>query len=477
MIQMKINIGIVSLVATITLSSITACNKNNDQANSDGLASNNRLYKKIVRTWVDTERKSVKGTIKKRFEKLSESIDIEHLTSRFLNDKEKLLFAPLGSSFVTYYNRGKDCLSYLAVTYDKENGISNAIIIQCKPDAGKKGITVDELVSVYNNKGTINYEGKITFLSLDNKFICELGYKQGKLSTASNLTERKKNAASFNASNGLGSVSSEPVYTAWYLVTTYYYTDGSKEETREFLGYTCDNCGGGNSNSDELWYVDSGDYNELPYYTVNLVTIDDITKLLTDPCLLSVVNGITDASFKNQIVQLFRETYVGNGFYVNLKFTQNSDLYNADGSKRAAFSTSDKNTGTWIIELNPTYGTKVSKEFWGSVIIHELAHSFLSIYMSQAPDLKDFNQHEIIFQRWINQISDFLQQSYGMNLIDANALALGGLDDVLKEETNGDYAFKQAYDDMTIKKYGITLADAEKIRADYKEGVKGEVCK
>lgn len=30
----------------------------------------------------------------------------------------------------------------------------------------------------------------------------------------------------------------------WYLITTYYYTDGSSEETKEYVGTTCDSGGG-----------------------------------------------------------------------------------------------------------------------------------------------------------------------------------------------------------------------------------------
>jgi hypothetical protein len=122
------------------------------------------------------------------------------------------------------------------------------------------------------------------------------------------------------------------------------------------------------------------------------------------------------------------------------------------------------------------YSSNASTAFWGSAIIYELVHSFISIYKPQNPPLSEFEQHEIIFRKWINQMSEFLQETYGISEIDANSLAIGGLDNVLKEEVNGDYIFKQKYDNMCQTKYGITLQAAQDKRNEYKAGTAGTAC-
>jgi hypothetical protein len=73
-------------------------------------------------------------------------------------------------------------------------------------------------------------------------------------------------------------------------------------------------------------------------------------------------------------------------------------------------------------------------------------------------------------------MSDFMQQAFAMNENDAKALALGGLDDVLKEIVGNDYVFKQKYENMAQTKYGIQLSAAQNIRNEYKDGTKGLTC-
>lgn len=73
-------------------------------------------------------------------------------------------------------------------------------------------------------------------------------------------------------------------------------------------------------------------------------------------------------------------------------------------------------------------------------------------------------------------MTNFLYQCYNISTTDATALALGGLDEVLKEYVGNDPVFKQKYENMALQKYNISLITAENIRNDYKAGTKGSTC-
>lgn len=439
------------------------------------VAQDKTLQNKVI-LWLKNEKSKLVKQGEDKIDTLSKNLNLADIGIEKLNESEHLILVPLNKDFKTFYNKDKSCISELVLLVNKEGDIRRGDVVQMIPKNSSvlnipSGLTTD----IYNNKKAVQLNCTIAILTTTNKLEHEFTFDNGKLQS-DKFVNSKRNQQGSNPNPTPTQRSFVPYYIAWYLVTTYYYTDGSTDVNEQFLGVTCENCGEGYD--DNYWSLDTGDQIGGGVNTdyVSLVTVESVTKVLTNPCFINIVNNITDATIKNQIVKLFNQTYVGTGSVANVKFIEDNNLTNADGSPRAAKSSIEGATHTWVISMNPTYSNTASTAFWGGTIAHELIHSFISIYKSQNPPLTQFEQHELIFQKWVNQLSDFLQQSFGLSVSDANALALGGLDGVLKEEVNGDYVFKQKYDQMAQDKYGITLQAAEDKRKQYKDGTLGTIC-
>lgn len=100
------------------------------------------------------------------------------------------------------------------------------------------------LLSVLNHDDSnLSYSGKVSFYSPFQHLMFFSVFENGNL-TVSGVAHNKK-------STQLGGRSTD-VCTDWYLVTTYYYTDGTMRTTQEYLYSTCDDggdAGGGGGTS------------------------------------------------------------------------------------------------------------------------------------------------------------------------------------------------------------------------------------
>lgn len=464
------SITIIILLSVCFLGNLS-CQKQVSNSNLES-QQDSTTSKKVV-AWLDLQKDNIRDSAgKTTVSNLKSNLVFSSLAIEQLNNEERLIIIALKPDFKTLNITSQKTLKSLVVIENLKGEFRLGNIIEVIPQKQILEKLPQNLISkVYNNKRN-ELNGIVSIMTLTNHFIYELEYKEGKLSATKYMASKKDKDPDENTTGKINSC------IAWYLVVTTYYSDGTRSESWTYLYTSCSDdcqttrtiessspfklkCGGGNGGGD-------GDN------SVELVTTDTIIKLLQNPCFVSVVNGISSAKFKNQIVQLFNETYVGNGHVANLKFIENTNLLNADGSPRAAKSSIEPYT--WVIQMNPNYGNAVSTEFWGSVVIHELVHSFITIYRSQNPPLNQFEQHEQIFQKWINQMTNFLYQCYNISTTDATALALGGLDEVLKEYVGNDPVFKQKYENMALQKYNISLITAENIRNDYKAGTKGSTC-
>jgi hypothetical protein len=422
-----------------------------------------------VNNWLDNQQAQSATGRKEKIQQLQQNLDFDKLHVETLNAGEQLIVVPVKNGYKTVNNKDKSVSNTAVFILDKSGTIRQGNVVQyAKGTAdGDNSFPNNTITKIYNNQ-KIEGSGKFTLLSIYDKFEYELAYNSGSLQSTGYM--QSKISANGRTSSCI----------AWYLVTTTFYSDGTQETTETFLGATCyeSGCYPNDPNLQSLDCLEPGSGNggEGGGLINELVTVDSVEKNLADSCFINVVNKITSANFKNQIRRLFNETYVGTGHQANLRFEENSNLTNADGSVGAAKSSIAPYT--WVIELNPNYGngSSVSEEYWGSVIIHELVHSFIRLYDTNNPPLSDFEHHEVIFRKWIKQMSDFMQQAFSMNENDAKALALGGLDEVLKEVVGNDYVFKQKYENMAQTKYGIQLSAAQSTRNEYKDGTKGLTC-
>jgi hypothetical protein len=323
-----------------------------------------------VNNWLNKQQAKSSAGRKDKIQQLQQNLDFDKLHIEALKEREQLIVVPVKTGYKTVNNKDNSVSNTAVFILDKAGEIRQGNVVQyasgiVDADNGFPGNTITK---IYNNQ-QIDGSGKFTLLSVYDKFEYELTCHAGSLQATGYMQPKT------SASGRSG------ICLAWYLVTTTFYSDGSQETTETFLGTTCyeSGCYPNDPNLQSLDCLEPGSGNggEGGGLINELVTVDSVEKNLADSCFINVVNKVTSSSFKNQIVRLFNETYLGTGHLANLRFQENSNLINADGSIRAAKSSVAPYT--WVIELNPGYGNggSVSQEYWGSVIIHELVHSFI----------------------------------------------------------------------------------------------------
>jgi hypothetical protein len=434
------NVIFIFLVSVFML--LFSCKKNNTAPANVG--TNSDLIEK-VKNYLDLRQENYVDSGKFYVASIKQHILYENLSIEELVTGERIIIIPLQDSFKTRnYVPGKS-FKNLIIIEDEKQHFRKADIVEIVPDNQNiKQLPANTISNAYNNK-PVSTNGKISILTLHNRNICDLIYKSGKLKEYHVLEATKSGRKVLpyeNNSPGFIQVNCTDWYWMYYIdgafaFEVYAYTtcSGCDDMQSNFSGGNAFiNCAGGGGNTT---------YNTGTYETI--ISVDSVWSDLTKPCFINVVNGITNSTIRNQIIKLFNETYVGTGNIAHVRFNEDNTLTNSDGTARAAKSHIDPIFHEWVITMNPSYGTNTSTEFWGSVIAHELIHSFMTISGTENL-LTDSAQHLAMFKKWVNQISDFLQQTYGVSQFDANALALGGLDNALVEiGINSDATFKQKY--------------------------------
>lgn len=219
---------------------------------------------------------------------------------------------------------------------------------------------------------------------------------------------------------------------------------------------------------------DPGDPNPNPP-PVPPVTTDVINNLTSD-CLKSVLAVIGNEKLKSEIIKMYLQSFVGTDKVFNVRFEQAPNLMSGPYPVPAFSNVDPNSSNTWVITLNSSFlNLGVSQETWTQVVLHEVIHGFMR--------QNDFGfnanaswsaEHEEYLLAWVWQLRDALMEISGLDETDALALALGGIDDILKDEMSG--FFLADWDEFVQETYGISLEVASDIETEYMDGVKGTVC-
>ena len=414
---------------------------------------------------------------KMKIDEIKISLLFSDLRMEKFNDNENLIIVPLKEGFETRNKvRGKSFKNLVVIEDSKGNYRKGDMVEFIPKDNTLKTIPKNYFADVYNNKKGLIADGVTSILTLTDRNIIDLTYNNGSL-------EKYRYASPMVNGKLLYKNNSQEVVNQCINWFWEYYVNG----VLVYEEYAFTTCSGdcqetfgkwkGNDNGGGIFIIGcGGGGGGSGYLPETLLTIDSVAVNLSDTCFINLVSQITNTKIKTEITKMFLRTFIGFGHSANILFMEDNTLVNTDNSPRA--SSSSVQNGVWTIRLNPIYGSSnVSKEFWASVVIHELVHGFIAIYKSQGPPLTQYQSHEFMFQNTIDQMSEFLTENFGLSQVNANALALGGLDQVLtRENANGDIVFKQQYDAMAQSRYGISLQDALVIRENYKSGSSGTIC-
>jgi hypothetical protein len=153
--------------------------------------------------------------------------------------------------------------------------------------------------------------------------------------------------------------------------------------------------------------------------------VDDININITDPCISSVMNDILSKDKQNEVM-----SYINREFGLNENCNMNiSDVLNLTDSKGIFVAGNTKyirTTGSLTVNIYININKNNSKEFIAATILHEMIHGY--IFSQNIP--QNGIEEAIANPQYVDWMSASLISLFpNLSLIDANALALGGLEE------------------------------------------------
>lgn len=206
-----------------------------------------------INTWLDAQTSATDENKNDRLQALRDKLEFTGLRFEELNRGEKLIVVPVKAGLETLYNKGKHPATVLLLVQNAAGIIQKGEIIQYLSENGREGVDIpaNTFYKFYHSE-KLPIDGRFSFLNLTGRLLYEIGFKNGRVKSFGVV----RSGTSTTAVNGppQDPIGPAPVCIDWYLVTTYYYADGTTEQTEDYLYTTCENSsggGGGNGNEDE----------------------------------------------------------------------------------------------------------------------------------------------------------------------------------------------------------------------------------
>jgi hypothetical protein len=225
--KQRIWIYLIGLFTVISTTQI-ACKKNDAQEQAKTSTLQPEIAAKVS-SWLDQQKTASTSDQSTKIESLKKNLDLTTAFMELYRQTDQLVVIPIGNGFHSVNNKDKSPTNYLVMVLTKEGNITKGNVIQYVSAAGQKRVPQNTFSKIYNYQD-LNCDGQFTILTITDDFHHELKFENGKLKS---VAEQKRK---LNPTNGrvTGCI-------AWYLVTTYYYSDGSTETTEDYLYTTCDN--------------------------------------------------------------------------------------------------------------------------------------------------------------------------------------------------------------------------------------------
>jgi hypothetical protein len=222
--------------------------------------SNEMLIPKI-KTWLNEQTKGLPAASAEIIKTLESNLSYGEIRLEKYKETKEFIVIPISPEFKSKNNVDKKPANYLVLAFENHDSISSGNIIQYISSNISRPVPVNTFYKIFTYKD-LDCSGRFTILNITDNFQYELKFNQGKLES---VAERSKKNNERNDSGRMNTC------IDWYLVTTYYYTDGSSSTTEEYLFTQCDdpceetrsfngrsyrtNCGGGGGNNIEYQYA------------------------------------------------------------------------------------------------------------------------------------------------------------------------------------------------------------------------------
>ena len=238
----KLSFSSTALLLLSIIFLLNACQKESSQVVAE--INSNQAIKAKVNLWL-TEQKTVADESKRpNIELLKENLDFSQLRIEKYDAGEQIIILPVRDEFKKAKHVADNKIPNLVLIMDKSGNIRKGNLVLYIPKNGEIVNKVPEnaFYDIFNT-GTPKANGLFKFLGIGGGQIYQLEYNNGKLISSGLM---KKGSGLSNRTESEGCID-------WYLVTTYYYTDGTTSQTEEYVGRTC-----GNNECEDVECLDPG---------------------------------------------------------------------------------------------------------------------------------------------------------------------------------------------------------------------------
>lgn len=228
----------------------TALN-NEDHLGISNISAENGLKSNIksadVINWLEKNKNPLTPHKNSTIQNLLQNLEFDKIHVVRFNRSEKLIIIPLKKVYFSQHINltNPRPLQYLILVENEAGKIRRSDMVLFYPRNTNLKTLPENSFSDFFNKESFPEDGTFTLISLGDVKQYEMDFKDGRKAQFRLWQNRKIGNSSLSNTD----TSNLDTWTNWYLVTTYYYTDGTSEVVEEFLGSTC-SCGSGGTYND-----------------------------------------------------------------------------------------------------------------------------------------------------------------------------------------------------------------------------------
>lgn len=243
---------ITSLVLFLSLTSLTSCRKEiaiyadedvseivskvSSWLDKQKQAPNSSSIKIVSSNSTETKLASAKSTSNSIIDMFKDNLEYNQRLQSDINKKHNYIIIPIKDDVKSKKNIESFSSLCLILITDKTGKIISGTIACYLPKDGKpKGYNgVRTVADIFKGKGPAD-SGMVQFMDVTGRFLHEIGFKKGKVSSYAEIKRKANNQL----------ISSQSECTNWYLITTYYDQYGAViSESSRYIGTTCIGDGG-----------------------------------------------------------------------------------------------------------------------------------------------------------------------------------------------------------------------------------------
>lgn len=231
----------------VSLGFFTSCQKD-----SPVLSNKKTAYEERVISWLDKEKSDLTKKTKSfntnaktsntskddMIELIKQNLLFENLNVELDEKTISYIAVPISDDIKNKKKADQNSTLLLILTLDKEGEIRTGGILYFIPADGKRRASLSS--NTFRNvlyEKSVDVDGTYKFLSITGRWISQIQIKNGKQFSLGFIHR--------NSETGVRQTQRTNGCIDWYLVTTYYYTDGTTETTKEYVGTTCEGCENG----------------------------------------------------------------------------------------------------------------------------------------------------------------------------------------------------------------------------------------